>query len=368
MSWSEFHKQSEEYAAAAQMSLTAGEPEEAVRLYNSAAEAEQKALGDVDITKARTRGITAVSAVALWFKGRAYAEAEHLAYSMLADPHLPQFARDDLRTLVQAIWTESVKKEAGVAFIPGQVLVSVKGGEVVTGGAPLDLIVDKVQAIQSIFYRTIEFIKGATLRRRGSPAKELQDACRPWLFQSAPGSYQFSVAIQKPAQPDFFREDVEPEQVVARFLQIVSASSEADTAALEKLVPNEGYRDTFLKLTRNLAPTGKNFERIEFRASGELRPVTVGFEARTLINQELRKPVPNIAEEGPPEELQGILRGVHLDKDWLEVVVDSASVHVEGLQDAVDDVIGPMVNRQVRVRVNRTAQQKLKFLDVELVE
>jgi hypothetical protein len=196
----------------------------------------------------------------------------------------------------------------------------------------------------------------------------LQDACRPWLFQSAPGSYQFSVAIQKPAQPDFFREDVEPEQVIASFLQIVSASSEADTAALEKLVPNEGYRDTFLKLTRNLAPTGKNFERIEFRASGELRPVTVGFEARTLINQELRKPVPNIAEEGPPEELQGILRGVHLDKDWLEVVVDSASVHVEGLQDAVDDVIGPMVNRQVRVRVNRTAQQKLKFLDVELVE
>jgi hypothetical protein len=41
-------------------------------------------------------------------------------------------------------------------LLPGQVFFSVKGGDVVTGGAPLDLIVEKVQTIQPIFYRTIE--------------------------------------------------------------------------------------------------------------------------------------------------------------------------------------------------------------------
>lgn len=40
---------------------------------------------------------------------------------------------------------------------------SVKGGEVITGGAPLDLIVEKVQTIQSMFYRTVECIKDLPL-------------------------------------------------------------------------------------------------------------------------------------------------------------------------------------------------------------
>src|SRR5260370_33247705 len=115
---------------------------------------------------------------------------------MLADPSIPQFARVDLRNLIQAIWTESSKRTANVPFLPGQVFVSVKGGEVITGGAPLELIVEKVQTIQSMFYRTVEFIQDKPLRRRGGPIREIQELCRPWLFQAAPGSYQFTVAIQ----------------------------------------------------------------------------------------------------------------------------------------------------------------------------
>lgn len=79
-----------------------------------------------------------------------------LAYAVLADPEMPDFARVDLRNLLQAIWTVSSKKAANVSFLPGQVFVSVKGGDVVTGGAPLNLIVEKVQTIQAMFYRTIE--------------------------------------------------------------------------------------------------------------------------------------------------------------------------------------------------------------------
>src|SRR5260370_32502841 len=117
---------------------------------------------------------------------------------MLADPSIPQFARVDLRNLIQAIWTESSKRTANVSFLPGQVFVSVRGGDVIHGGAPLDLIVEKVQTIQAMFYRTIEFVRDMPLRRHGGPIHEIQESCRPWLFQAAPGSYQFSVAIQEP--------------------------------------------------------------------------------------------------------------------------------------------------------------------------
>jgi len=369
MTWAELHTESERLAIEAQLALRARSTGQAIDLYRQAAEVERRALDQIDISKARTRGVTAVSAVALWFKAGEYEHAEQLAHLMLADFHMPDFARGDLRDLVQAIWTESSKKKAGVTFVPGQVMVSVKGGEVVTGGAPLDLIVDKVQTIQSMFYRTIEFLNGVSHRRVGRPTKELQEACRPWLFQSAPGSYQFSVAIQKPTQPDFFKNDIEPERIAQHFLEIVSASSGDNTAELERLVPDETYRSTFLKLVRNLAPTGKSFDQIELRTSGETRPVALGVESRNNINQQLRKKstLPQKAEE-IPEELRGTLRALHLDRDWLDIVVNGVSMHIEGLQDAVDDVIGPMVNRSVIVRAARTAKNKFKFVDIELAD
>lgn len=369
MTWAELHGESERLAIEAQIAIRDRNAGQASQLYKRAAEFERRALDQLDASKTRTRGITAVSAVALWFKAGEYVLAEQLAHSMLADPDMPDFARENLRDLVQAIWTESSKQKAGVQFIPGQVTVSVKGGDVVTGGAPLDLIVDKVQTIQSMFYRTIEFLNGVSHRRVGRPTKELQDACRPWLFQSAPGSYQFSVAIQKPTQSDFFKEDIEPERLAQHFLEIVSASSSDNTAELERLVPDETYRSTFLKLVRNLAPTGKSFDRIELRASGETRPVALGVESRTNINQQLRKKsaLPTKADK-VPEELRGTLRAVHLDKDWLDVVVDGVPIHIDGLQDAVDDVIGPMVNRPVIVRAVRGSKNKFKFVDIELAD
>lgn len=369
MTWVELHSESERLAIEAQLALNARTVSRATELYKRAAELEQKALDQLDVSKTRTRGITAVSAVALWFKAGEYVLAERLAHSMLADTQVPDFARDDLRDLVQAIWTESAKQKAGVSFLPGQVMVSVKGGEVVTGGAPLDLIVDKVQTIQAMFYRTIEFVSGISHRRVGRPTKELQEACRPWLFQSAPGSYQFSVAIQKPAQLDFFKQDIEPERIAKHFLEIVSASSGDNAVELERLVPDENYRSTFLKLARNLSPTGKTFDRIEFRASGEAHPVALNAGSRGCINQQLRKKstlAPSADEVH--EELRGILRAVHLDKDWLYIVVDGVPTKVFGLQEAVDDVIGPMVNRSVIVQVIRSAQKKLRFVDIELAE
>jgi hypothetical protein len=370
MTWAQWHAKSEQLASEAEVEIRRNDPHAAKALYLRAAETENWALLELDPTKTRTLGITAVSAASLWFKAQSFAKAEQLCYLMLSRGDLPEFAISQLRSLVQAIWTEHSKKEAKVTFIPGQVYVSVKGGEVVTGGAPLDLVVDKVQAIQSIFYRTIEEAQAMPLRTRGGPIREVQEACRPWLFQAPPGSYQFSVAIQNPAQKDFFNATVEPSEIAERFLGILRATVSSDPAQLESLVPDAGYRSTFLKLARNLAPTGKSFERLEIRSAIDANPVAMQSENRQVINATLRslakKPV---AAEGVTEvTLQGILRAVDLDKDWIEVSVDGKSHHINGVAEALDDVIGPMVNRRVIVRARRDAAQKYRFDDIELDE
>jgi hypothetical protein len=270
------------------------------------------------------------------------------------------------------IWNEQAQRDAGVSFVPGQVVVSVKGGEVVSGGAPLDVVLDKVQIVQNLFYRTAEFLKDVPLRRHGPPSKDLQARCRPWLFQSVPGSYQFAVAIQKPAQVEMFPTgDPEPEVLTETFLSILRAAGEDPSAGLKAIVPKDDYRATFLKMTRNLAPTGKVVERIEIRGSSERAPITLSSGSRKLISDSLR----NVIAHEPtavalPEEtvLTGVLRALHLDDDWLEVTVDGQHRRVIGVGDVVDDLIGPMVNREVRVRVRRNRRGAPSFVDIEQEE
>ena len=90
------------------------------------------------------------------------------------------------------------------------------------------------------------------------------------------------------------------------------------------------------------------------------------------MNKALRpKKIPVGGDLGQPaeaeEELSGTLRAVDLEKDYLDLVVHGEVFHVVGLGDAMDDVIGPMVNKLVKVRVQRRGKRgKLHLNDIEL--
>lgn len=370
MSWSKWHADSEGLASQAELEVRRKDLPAARMLYAKAAEAENQALLEIDLGKVRTLGITAVSAASLWFKAGAFKKAAQLCYLMLGRGDMPDFASAQLQALVQAIWIEESKQDAEVAFLPGQVNFSIKGGEVVVGGAPLDLIVDKVKGIQSILHRTIEESQGMPLRRRGDPKREVQDACRAWLFQMPPGSYQFSVAIQEPPQRDFFKDTVDPDLIAERFLGVLRAAASGDPTQLEALVPDPAYQSAFLKLARNLAPTGKTFGQMDVSSAAGGEPVALRPENRKALNGAIKKlnPKPIADSTAVEETLRGVLRAVDLDKDWIEVASDSGTYHINGLAETLDDVIGPMVNRKVMVRTRRDSTSKYTFEDIELDE
>jgi hypothetical protein len=140
MTWLTFHRESETLAQNAHESLRAGDKDGARRLFSQAAELERQALDSLAPGKSKTRGITAVSAAALLYKADEFEQACQLAYSQLRDNALAEFARFQLEELVQTIYNEREKRKYDVSFLPGMVNVSVKGGEVLRGAAPLDLI------------------------------------------------------------------------------------------------------------------------------------------------------------------------------------------------------------------------------------
>lgn len=115
MTWDQLHSKSELLAIQAEAAIRAGKREPAERLYRQAAAAEADALHQVPEEKTRTRGITAVSSVALWYKGRDYDAAERRARAELTTPGLPSFAHEQLRDLLHLIWAARSAEAAGVS-------------------------------------------------------------------------------------------------------------------------------------------------------------------------------------------------------------------------------------------------------------
>ena len=145
MTWLEHHIISERYASDAEAAILRGEHSESLRLYIMAAKAEEQALGDLPPDKARTYGITAVSAAALYFKASQWDKARILAYRCLGSGHLPKFASQQLEDLLGSIKRE----QAEIGSDTSQMIISLKGGEILHGGAPLDLVISKAEKIKT---------------------------------------------------------------------------------------------------------------------------------------------------------------------------------------------------------------------------
>jgi len=366
MSWTELHQKSEHLAAEAQ-SLAGIDRDRALQLYVQAAQMETDALLTLTPAKLRTFGITAVSAVALWFKAGRFSNAQQLAYQLLAANQLPHFAVEQLQGLLQSIWSEEVRQSAGFKFSEGALLISVSGGQSVTGGAPLDLVVNKVEGIQSLFFRTVEYLQHLPHRKRGSAPTDVQNICRPWLFQAAPGSYQFAIAIEEVAQRSLFGAEVPSvEEIKGTFIGLLRDTTEDPSEALARRIPDKEYRGTFLKLTRALAPTGKDFSLLTVkRSSTDSDPITLDAQSRKSIGDVIRRDFTRPKEVGETEgQVVGILRGVHLDEDWLEVTVDGKHEKVYGVGETVDDLVGPLVNRKVIVQITTKSGRNM-FRDID---
>lgn len=384
MSWLVHHTRSEEYVSQAEQLFRQREINRAAELYRLAAEAETHALDNLDVSKTRTIGITAVSAVSLYYRAKEFALAKRIAHKWLATEFLPPFAIDELEDLLQVIRYEESRAKSGIQFIEGEVLVSVSGGEILYGAAPLELILRKVEQVRSIFYRTTEFLLELPLRTRGVPSQNVKNQCDPWLFQAPAGSYQFEVRVRKPQDYKQLSLDgmadieLRVEQITKKFLEVVRATTQDPEGELIEIVPQEDYRKTFLKLTRELAPpaSGKSFDQMEIKSTSDVdpQPVVLRPSTREAIKNVLKKP--EITSLEVPEhkiaQLKGTLRGLQLDKDWIEVNIDGENERIYEARDEIDDVIGPMVNRRVVVEVlersDRPVDKKYSLRDIQLEE
>ncbi len=103
MSWLHYHKLSEQLADQAEVARFKREFTQARHFSRLAAEQEELAFAQLTDAQPRTLGITAVSAVALWYKAGEYAQARAVAHQCLSRNALPAFAVAQLNDLLAEI-------------------------------------------------------------------------------------------------------------------------------------------------------------------------------------------------------------------------------------------------------------------------
>lgn len=379
MSWAEHHAKSEALSSAASAACREGSFVRGKELYREAAKEEMAAVSALDPSKVKTLAITVVSAASLWYKAKEYEEVERVVYYWLAKEVLPAFAVGQLQEILQASWSSVKFRQSGIEFVEGEVLIAVRGGEVAIGAAPLDLVQRKVTEIRNLFYRTIEMLLDKPLRSRGLPDESIQSQFRPWLIQAPAGSYQFAVRVQQPEQLNLFPEiDIETGVITEKFLNILGVASADDYEEVKRVIPRPDYRRVLLKQAKNLAPTGKVFDELSIRAAIDTTSPGIRFspESRRELSHMIRLDEDlsegNSKKKRKREKVIGVLVGVHLEKDWIELRRGEGEiVRIRDTGDAIDDVIGPMVNHQVEVDVsvdNEGKTPKYYYVDIESIE
>ena len=174
--------------------------------------------------------------------------------------------------------------------------------------------------------------------------------------------------VQRPSHLAFWPDETLPTSIGDRYIpQCFACSSEDPDGRLLDLVPDEGYRKTFLRMTRNLAPTGNTFGRVETRGNLALDepPVVLLPLARETINRSLRQRELQ-TDTHSIVQIHGVLRVVDLNRDWIEVKSPEGSIKVTHMGDVVDDIIGPFVNHQIIVEAVRGRGKQLQFKDIQL--
>ena len=362
MSWKEHHRKSATLAAEAEHALRGGKTENARELYARAAAAELLAVADLDVAKQRTLGISVVSAAALHYKAHDFAQSQAIAYAWLAKTVLPDFAVKQLRTLLETIWTEERQDLLGIEFAPQRVLVSAQGGDVLRGGARLDVIVPTMDRVLKLLRRTADMVSGAEFRTGGPQTPFVKDHFRPWVLQTPPGSYQFAVAMeQQPSERGIPSQASFPSDVVEQALAILSAATEASATTLRGIVPDEHYQRCFLGLVHDLAPSGTSHDRLVWRSTGTSADtdVTLDIGTRRKLARMLRPDRRSPKQDDLPNErrLVGKMHAVDLDQQWLELTDRGTSYRVTGVSASFRDHVVALLDKMVVVNVTRHGSQ-----------
>lgn len=133
MTWLEHHKISEDYACDADTARWRGDLDVALAAYAAAGRWEEKALAQLDASDEPTHRIIAVSAVALFYKAKAYSEALRLGQAVLEQKNVAESTKAEIKEILAEVdQTKNKPRSAAIGTTLQELFIHVVSASIMT--------------------------------------------------------------------------------------------------------------------------------------------------------------------------------------------------------------------------------------------
>jgi hypothetical protein len=224
------------------------------------------------LDRPKTRGITAVSSVALFRKAGALDEAIRHAHLFLSHGGMIDYSQEDLEEMIDEMRAERRANASGRTLGEGAFEWILTGPDIGPGMAPLPVIARKIDQISKYGLRVFEYEAGLPVRVSGLPLPEVTSSFEMVMAQPYAGSFRFQVRFSTPdRQLSMFDDDFLPDPVKlgSTFGRIIETASSDEYEELEEIVHSEQYRDAFMRSLRAMAPDGRALNGVEVIGHGK---------------------------------------------------------------------------------------------------
>ncbi|WP_437786662.1 hypothetical protein [Sorangium sp. So ce1097] len=371
------YHESQQRIAEAEAAQRDGDLAKARTLFLQAAELQRNLIAAVPDDRVRTKSVFGLSVATLLYKADELDESERYACHVLSHSWVESYSAAKLRELVAHIWDERVLRSRKIERSRRPTSVLFRGGTVGRGIAPAGAIDAHMRTIRSLTNRLADYKNERPLTPKSAQhEKELYQA-----FDSQPSvsSYKIDMYLATTGQISFSfdgRQAVSPEEILDSVISFVEVAVVGDTNEVRGLVEDTGYQLALARLTRGLIPDGYDIGEIELRrmsSDGRERSVRVLHAHRLGVNSLIREATAaSLATQRGADndvvdrdELIGTLRAVDLDRRRIRVEVDGGASTVILLSKdmLLDDVLGPMLNKRVKVVRQRMRGKRMWHAD-----
>jgi hypothetical protein len=275
----------------------------------------------------RALAAVAVGAVALWHRAGEFERAKSAAYAFLARGNdLTPDGRQDLERLVERCSRELelAKLSGDAAMTP--VEIKLDGGRVGRGVVPEGEARRRREVFGSLLMRAAELEAGMPHRDRGESKLGREDAVQIFEVPAIAASFGVRFYVATGTQQKIASErPVDPERVVARFLQVAQLAA-CGSSFLRQEIADPLYAQSFIDGFAEIAPDGEEVGTVAcYAPSWRLQSPPLVFDRKHREELRAASSAPFLREPAVGEQVfDGLLTHVFLTRDDAWVRLDDA--------------------------------------------
>jgi hypothetical protein len=322
-------------------------------------EAQAAELIPDDQSSEPTRSILYRSAASLAYQSREYNAAQRFIAKGLSGFPPPQIEQE-LKDLYQQVNFEQHLQVRGIKLENEDLQLSLEGNAVGFGEILYDEFIKRMKATRALIDRTTQRLMGRVYQGSGH-LSEIYRPFQPTLVAPRGGSFTITIkfALLPNTQTSML---VSASQLIDEIVTGIELINKSDEQGLKQRIPQEGYYQNFIALTRDIAPDGDRVTSVWFttargavslqrlrtdiqivpkleESEGEHRPIKVDglLDYATARKRDL---IGLTTEEGHPytivvlEGLEDLVRSYF--KQWVTItgISDGTNIYLTDLQSS----------------------------------